>query len=65
MNTKTSYLPTRKWAVNVGALFTGLFLMWVTTGEWNQEESVSLITLLSTAFATYMIPNDPSNTNSP
>jgi hypothetical protein len=54
---KTSRVPTRKWAVStVGAIGT-LLIMWVTTGTWDQEESVGAITLAVTAFSTYMIPN--------
>jgi hypothetical protein len=39
--------------------------MYLTTGTWDVEESVSAVGILVTAVTTYLIPNDPSNTNSP
>lgn len=63
--TAPSWLPTRKWFVSVVTAVTGLLIMWVTSGSWDQEETVGLITLVSGSIATYLIPNDPANTNSP
>ena len=52
-------MPSRKWIVTqitaVGALLT----MFVTTGSWDQEESVALIGLLTQALASYVLPNAP------
>lgn len=59
------YWPTRKWGVNIVTLTAGLLTMWATTGTWDVEETVGLISLGATAMTTYLIPNDPSNTNSP
>jgi len=62
---KTSWWPTRKWAVSTfGGIITVLTL-WVTSGNWNQEENLLVLTLASTAFGTYMIPNSAKNQDSP
>ncbi len=50
-------MPTRKWwAANVTAA-TALALMYVTTGGWDQEESIALIGLVSQAALSWLIPN--------
>ena len=60
-----SWMPTRKWGVNVITLASALALMYVSTGSWDQEESVALIGLITTALTTYLVPNSPDNANSP
>lgn len=62
---KNRYLPTRKWGVSVITTSGALATMYVTTGSWDQEESLSLIGLVVMAMTSYLIPNDPANVNSP
>lgn len=49
--------PTRKWVtariVAVGSLAT----LWVTSGGWDQPESVLAIALVTEAAASYLMPN--------
>lgn len=50
-------LPTRKWAVARITALSGLLIMWTTTGTWDVEETVGLITLLTEAGISYLTPN--------
>ncbi len=59
------WLPTRKWGVNVVTGLGALATMYFTSGTWDVEESISAVGLAVAAISTYLIPNDPSNTNSP
>jgi len=53
----TTWVPSRKWAVNVVTTLVGIAIMFVTTGAWDVEESVALLTLVGAASTTYLIPN--------
>lgn len=61
---KKSWMPTRKWGVNVITLLGALLTSGVTTG-WDTTEWTLLIALGVTAGTTYLVPNSPDNTNSP
>lgn len=61
---KTSWLPTRKWGVNVITLLGAVLTSGVTTG-WDTTEWTLLIALGVTSATTYLIPNAPDNANSP
>lgn len=52
-------IPSRKWLVAQVTALGALATMFVTTGSWDQEESVALIGLLVTAASTYLVPNAP------
>lgn len=52
-------MPSRKWMVAQITALGALATMYVTTGSWDQEESVALIGLLVQAASTYLIPNAP------
>jgi len=62
---KNRWIPTRKWAVTQVTALTALALMYVTTGGWDQEETVSAIGIASQALLGYLVPNNPENVNSP
>jgi hypothetical protein len=34
--------------------------MYLTTGEWNTEESVALVGIITQASAAWLIPNEPT-----
>jgi hypothetical protein len=59
------WLPTRKWGVAQFVAFGALATMYVTTGSWDQEESIYLIGWIVQAGSTYLVANAPDNTNSP
>ena len=50
-------MPTRKWWATQVTALTALALMWVTTGGWDQEETISLIGIVSQASLAWLIPN--------
>lgn len=50
--------PTRKWWTTQVTALTALALMYVTTGSWNQEETVALIGIASQAALAWLVPND-------
>ena len=50
-------MPSRKWAAARITALTGLLIMWATTGSWDVEETVALITLVSESGLSYLIPN--------
>ena len=35
--------------------------MWATTGSWDQEETVSIIAVVSAFAIGWLVPNDPAN----
>ena len=53
-------MPTRKWwaALITGA--GGIAVMALSTGSWDIEESIALVTLLTERSVAYLVPNDPS-----
>jgi hypothetical protein len=56
--TVKSWRPTKKWLVTQITAASALALMWVTTGSWDQEETVGLIGLLTQAALGYLQPNE-------
>lgn len=50
--------PSRKWFASRITAVTGLLTMWATTGTWDTEETIALITLVSAAGLAYYLPND-------
>jgi hypothetical protein len=53
-------MPSRKWfAARVTAL-AGLATMIATTGGWDSEETVALITIVASAAVSWLTPNEPS-----
>jgi hypothetical protein len=51
-------MPSRKWFASRITAITGLVIMWVTTGTWDQEETVMAITVVSAALIAWLTPND-------
>lgn len=49
--------PSRKWVAARITALAGVLIMWVTTGGWDAEESVALITLVSESAVAYLVPN--------
>jgi hypothetical protein len=54
--------PSRKWFATQVTALTALALMWVTTGSWDQEETIAVIGVVSQAALAYLIPNEPKET---
>lgn len=52
-----TWKPSRKWGVLQITSAIGIATMWVTTGAWDQEESIALLTWIGAAASTYLIPN--------
>jgi hypothetical protein len=51
-------MPSRKWfAAQVTAL-TALAVMYVTTGSWDQEETIGAIGIVSQALLSWLVPNE-------
>ena len=51
-------MPSRKWFAARITAIAGLLTMWVTTGSWDQEETVAIITLISAGLISYLVPNE-------
>lgn len=49
--------PTRKWFVAQVTALGGIAIMAVTTGTWDQEETVAGITWVVQALSTWSVPN--------
>lgn len=47
---------SRKWWASRVTALTGLLTMWVTTGTWDTEESVMLLTIASAAALSWLVP---------
>ena len=50
-------MPSRKWIAARITAITGLVLMLITTGSWDQEESVMALTIVSAALVSWLTPN--------
>lgn len=57
---KPSAAPTRKWWVTQVTALAALAVMYLTTGSWDTEESVSLVGIVAQAAIAYLTPNDPT-----
>ncbi len=57
--------PTRKWIVRTVTSLTGFAIMWATTGSWDTEETVAMITIVSAAIISYLVPNTEDNNGIP
>ncbi len=55
----TNWKPSRKWFATQVTALTALALMYVTTGAWNQEETIAAIGIVSQAALSWLVPNDP------
>lgn len=49
----TSY---RKWGARTITAIAGLLIMWASTGSWDTEETIGLITLVSGAVVSLLVP---------
>jgi hypothetical protein len=52
-----SWIPTRKWFATQVTALTALAIMAVTTGSWDQEETIAAIGIVSQALLAYLVPN--------
>lgn len=55
---QSSWKPTKKWVATQITAVAAVLTMWVTTGSWDQEETVALIGLISQAALAWYVPND-------
>lgn len=55
-----SLKPTRKWWVAQVTALAAIAVMYLTTGDWNTEESVAAVGWLTQAVGTWLMPNDPT-----
>jgi hypothetical protein len=53
-----SLKPTRKWWATQIVALTALAVMYVTTGAWDQEETISAIGIASQAALAWLVPNE-------
>jgi hypothetical protein len=58
-------MPSKKWIASRVTALAGLATMWVTTGSWDQEESVAAIALVTAAIISYLIPNTDDGGGAP
>jgi hypothetical protein len=49
--------PTRKWWATQVTAVAGLVIAWITVGNWNQQLSIALVTLVAQALVGYLTPN--------
>lgn len=59
---KNSWKPTRKWIARTIVGLIGVATMYVTTGTWDTEESLAILTLVAGASTSYLLPNAEDNT---
>lgn len=50
-------MPSRKWFTARITAVAGLLTMWATTGSWDTEETIALITVVSAAALAYGVSN--------
>lgn len=48
----------RKWGVRTITGLAGILVMWATTGSWDTEETVALITWGAAASSSFLVPPD-------
>lgn len=53
-----SLKPTRKWWVTQVTALAALATMYLTTGGWDTEESVSAVGIIVQAVAAWLTPNE-------
>jgi hypothetical protein len=53
-------VPTRKWLAARITAVSGLLIMLATTGSWDLEETVALITILTEGSISWLVPNLPA-----
>lgn len=53
--------PSRKWIVAQVTLLAAIAVSWVTTDNWDDEETIALIGWFVQAVSTYLIPNTADN----
>jgi hypothetical protein len=58
-------VPSRKWFAARITAIAGLAIMWVTTGTWDQEETVMAITVVSAALIAWLTPNADTGPGGP
>ena len=56
----SSSTPTKKWIVTQVTALAALATMYLTTGTWDQEESVAAVGLVAQAIIGYVVRNDPT-----
>jgi hypothetical protein len=50
-------MPNRKWWATQVTAASGFLTAWVLTGHWNQQLSITAITLVGQALVGYLVPN--------
>ena len=53
----TSSLPARKWWATQVTAVCGLVTSWIVVGDWNQQLSIAVVTLVGQAVVGYLVPN--------
>lgn len=56
--TAPSKAPTRKWWATQVTALAALAVMYFTTGNWDIEESVAAVGIVSQAAIGWLVPND-------
>ena len=46
----------RKWGARTITALSGVAIMYLTTGSWDQEESIALVTAVSAALVSLLVP---------
>ena len=55
-------MPTRKWLAARVTAIAGLVILAISTDQWNKEEWIALVTIVSEAIASYLVPNQSTAT---
>jgi hypothetical protein len=58
MAATTSNAPTKKWWATQVTALSALGVMYVTTGSWDQEETIAAIGIATQAALSWLVPND-------
>lgn len=53
--------PSRKWVVAQVTALAAIAVMWVTTNNWDDEETIALIGWVVQAVTSYLTPNTAQN----
>ncbi len=53
-----SPFPTNKWLAARVTAAAGIIILFITTDNWDDEEWIATVTLISEALVSYLVPND-------
>lgn len=52
-----SRLPTNKWLAARVIAIAGVIILYISTGQWDDEEWIATVTIVSESLVSYLVPN--------